>query len=145
LKKQNGGILEEGKDYPLILRNDVYKANTRLTPYWFRIPVAGICGKLNVPIGIPSEPSEGARMREAKLLKEGDDFYIYIAVEQEIVELEPTSVLGVDAGIHNIATTVNSFENRPRFYGRELRQNQAHFYHLRKKLQSKGLMGQLRR
>jgi hypothetical protein len=38
LKKQNGGrILEE--EYPLILRNDVYRAETKFAPYWISIPV----------------------------------------------------------------------------------------------------------
>jgi putative transposase len=138
LRKQNNGILQDHKDYPLILRNDVYKANTRLTPYWFRIPVAGVRGKINVPIGIAPELPEGAKMKEAKLLKEDNDFYIYITIEEEIRERMRTSVLGVDVGIHNIATTVNSIERKPRFYGRELRRLRSHFYQLRKNLQING-------
>jgi hypothetical protein len=33
------GKPKEGKEYPLILRKDVYRADTRLTPYWLKIPV----------------------------------------------------------------------------------------------------------
>jgi hypothetical protein len=44
------GRPKEGKEYPLILRRDVYRANTKLTPYWLKIPVHGVRGGINVPI-----------------------------------------------------------------------------------------------
>ena len=37
------------KEYPLILRGDVYRADTKLTPYWLNIPIHGIRGGINVP------------------------------------------------------------------------------------------------
>jgi hypothetical protein len=38
------GFLKEGKlkpnrEYPMILRRDVYRADTKLTPYWLKIPM----------------------------------------------------------------------------------------------------------
>jgi len=38
------GKPREGKEYPLILRRDVYRATTKLTPYWLKIPVHGVRG-----------------------------------------------------------------------------------------------------
>jgi len=69
LKDQNGGLIKEGKEYPLILRNDVYKANTKLTPYWINIPVAGQRGGIKLPIGVSSQIPEGAKTRETKLIR----------------------------------------------------------------------------
>lgn len=40
-------------------------------------------------------------------------------------------------GIRNIATTVNSNNPRPKFYGKELRRVRDHFYNLRRVLQKK--------
>jgi hypothetical protein len=31
------GKLKPNKEYPMILRRDVYRANTKLTPYWLKI------------------------------------------------------------------------------------------------------------
>jgi putative transposase len=50
LKRQNGGEIK-AKEYPLILRNDVYdvhEGDTKVTPYWIRIPVSGKRGGINV-------------------------------------------------------------------------------------------------
>lgn len=142
LKKQNGGVLkqESGRDYPLILRKDVYRAETKYAPYWIGIPVSNARGKLNAPIGIASELPDGAMMNEAKLLKIGGDFYVYMTIERDVIKVHkiPTTIMAVDAGIHNIATTVNSIDRKPRFYGREMRKLRSHFYQLRKKLQVNG-------
>jgi putative transposase len=42
--------------------------------------------------------------------------------------------LAVDLGIHNIATTVNSVDEKPKFYGKKLRAIRGHYFHLRRKL-----------
>ncbi len=145
LRDQNGGLMKNQKEYPLILRNDVYKANTKLTPYWIRIPVAGHRGGINVPVGVSSEIPDGAKTREAKLIRKGKDWYVYITVEKEIRERQPSSVLAIDLGVHHLATTLNSADTHPRFYGKELRENQAHFYKLRKELQKKGAYGTVKK
>jgi hypothetical protein len=38
------GKPKEGKEYPLILRRDVYRADAKLTPYWLKIPVYRVRG-----------------------------------------------------------------------------------------------------
>jgi len=148
LKKQNGGKLDPAKEYPMILRNDIYdvhKADTKLTQYWIRIPVAGKRGGINVPIGVSSQIPEGAETREAKLIRRGSDWYVYITIEKEVEERKPSSVLAVDLGIRNIATTVNSNDVGPKFYGKDLRINQAHFYKLRRALQKKRAYGAVKK
>jgi hypothetical protein len=36
------GKLKPNKEYPMILRRDVYRANTKLTPYWLKILYMGL-------------------------------------------------------------------------------------------------------
>lgn len=44
------GNPKEGKEYPLILRREVYRAETKPTKYWLKIPIYGVRGGINVPI-----------------------------------------------------------------------------------------------
>jgi len=147
LRKQNGGEIDKTKEYPLILRNDVYdihKGDTKLTPYWIRIPVAGKRGGINCPIASSPIP-EGSKIREAKITRRGEDWYVYITIQKDVEERQKNSVLAVDMGIRNIATTVNSSNPRPKFYGKDLRETRGHFYNLRKVLQKKNAYGAIKK
>jgi Lhr-like helicase len=57
------------KEYPLILRRDVYRANTKLTPYWLKIPIYGVRGGINVPIRTHEPITEDMVCREAKIIR----------------------------------------------------------------------------
>jgi putative transposase len=148
LRRQNGGLLDTTRDYPLILRNDTYdirKEDTKLTPYWIRIPITGKRGGINCPIALSSEIPEGAKTREAKIIRKGEEWYVYITIEKVVQERRTDSLLAVDMGIRNIATTVNSKDPKPKFYGKELRQIRGHFYNLRKALQKKKAYGAVKK
>ena len=128
------GKPKEGREYPLILRRDVYRATTKLTPYWLKIPICGVRGGINVPIKTHEPITEGMVCREAKIIRKGDEWFVYITVEKEVEGRNPKSVLAVDLGIRWIATTVNSNNPRPKLYGKTLRQVKGHYFHLRKSL-----------
>jgi putative transposase len=128
------GKPKEGKEYPLILRKDVYRADTRLTPYWLKIPVYGVKGGINVPIKTHEPITEDMVCKEAKIIKKNDEWFVYITVEKEVKERDPKSVLAVDLGIRWIATTVNTNNTKPRFYGKELRKIKSHYFYLRRSL-----------
>jgi putative transposase len=148
LRKQNNGLLDPRKEYPLVLRNDVYdihKEGTKLTPYWIRIPVAGKRGGINCPVALSSEIPEGAKTREAKIIRKGEEWYVYITIEKEVQERRTDSLLAVDMGVRNMATTVNSKDPKPKFYGKELRRIRGHFYRLRKVLQKKKAYGTVKK
>ena len=53
------GKFDPNKEYPMILRRDVYRANTKLTPYWLKIPIHGVRGGINVPIKTYTPLTEG--------------------------------------------------------------------------------------
>lgn len=125
---------KEGKEYPLILRRDIYRAETKLTKYWLKIPIYGVRGGINVPIKPHTSITSNMQTREAKIIRRKDEWFVYITVQAEIQEKNPTSVLAIDLGIHNIATTVNSADKKPKFYGKVLRAIRGHYFHLRRNL-----------
>ncbi|MEM0053491.1 MAG: transposase [Nitrososphaeria archaeon] len=128
------GKPKEGKEYPLILRRDVYRADTKLTPYWLKIPIYGVRGGVNVPIKTHEPITPDMVCREAKVIRKGGEWFVYITVEKEVEERNPKSALAVDMGIRWIATTVNSSNPKPKFYGRELRRVKGHFFWLSRTL-----------
>jgi transposase len=99
----------------MILRRDFYKANTKLTPYWLKIPIYGVKGGINVPIKTHEPITNDMVCREAKIVRRKGEWFVYITVEKEVQERNPKSVLAVDLGIRWIATTVNSNNPKPKF------------------------------
>jgi putative transposase len=128
------GKLKPNKEYPMILRRDVYRANTKLTPYWLKIPIYGVKGGINVPIKTHEPITEDMVCREAKIVKRNGEWFVYITVEKEVEERNPKSVLAVDLGIRWVAVTVNSNNPKPKFYGKELRHVKGHYFYLRRSL-----------
>jgi IS605 OrfB family transposase len=81
------------------------------------------------------EPITGDMVcREAKIMRREGEWFVYITVEKEVEERNPKSVLAVDLGIRWIATTVNSNNPKPKFYGKELRRIKGHYFYLRRSL-----------
>lgn len=128
------GKPREGKEYPLILRRDVYRTETKLIKYWLKIPIYGVRGGINVPIRPHTPITPDTQTREAKIIRRRGEWFVYITVQAEIPEKNPKSVLAIDLGIHNIATTVNSFNGKPKFYWKKLRAIRGLYFHLRRSL-----------
>lgn len=116
------------------MRRDVYRAETKLTEYWLKIPIYGVRGGINVPIKPHTPIAPDMHAREAKIIRRKGEWFIYITVEAEIPEKKPNSILAVDLGIHNIAVTVNSVDRNPKFYEKKLRAVRGHYFHLRRNL-----------
>ena len=79
---------------------------------------------------------------EARLLKNGNDWYIHIMVEREVSlkPINPNKIIAVNIGDRNIATKVeliNGKIKKPKFYGREVKGIRRHFYWLMKRLGEK--------
>jgi putative transposase len=128
------GKLKPNREYPMILRRDVYRADTKLTPYWLKIPIYGVRGGINVPIKTHEPITEDMVCREAKIIRRKGEWFVYLTVEKEVQERNPKSVLAVDLGIRWIATTVNSDNPKPKFYGKDLRRVKGHYFYLRRSL-----------
>ncbi|MBO3797290.1 MAG: transposase [Candidatus Brockarchaeota archaeon] len=132
LKRLNGKLKE--KEYPLMLRNDKYRIDIKQYPYVFKIPVYGVWGGVKVLITTHEPITSDLKLKEAKVIRKGDEWFVQICVEKEVEERTPKNILAIDMGIRWIAVTVNSSNPVPRFYGRELRKVRGHFFYLRRSL-----------
>jgi len=136
IRKQNGKLKQ--KEYPLILRNDVYDVritNNKLSKYWIKIPVHGVRGGIKLPIRPHCEIDASWKFKEAKVIRKENGWFVHITVEKEVeIKKEYENVIAIDLGIRNIATVVSTADGKPRFYGKELRRVRGHYFHLRRKL-----------
>jgi len=137
IRKQNGGELKQ-KDYPLILRNDVYNVwitDNKLSKYWIKIPIYGIRGGIKLPIKPHCEIDIGWKFREARVLRRKNSWFVHITVEKEVeIKQEYNNIIAIDLGIRRIATVVSTADIKPKFYGKELRKVRGHYFYLRRKL-----------
>jgi len=128
------------KEYPISIRKDliqVEKRYTKIAKYWFRIRVRGR-RKMWVAIKPHQEIPEDIRFCESKILKKGNNFFVYLTVEKEVkIKQEYNDVLAIDIGIRHIASVVQMSTYKPIFYGKELRRIRGHYFYLRKKLGKK--------
>ncbi len=146
IRKKGGRRIRE--EHPLIIRRDCIKIKyneTRLFHWWARVPVYG--GSIWVPVALPRKYeellSEGS-IRETKLVKHGQNWYLHIAVEKDVwVELpqDPAKivVIGVDLGEVNPAASVALLGEKKRIvnarlYGKELRGIRTRYAHIRKQV-----------
>jgi IS605 OrfB family transposase len=106
----------------------------KLTSYWLKIPVYGVRGGINVPIKTHEPITDDMVCREAKIIRRNGEWFVYITVEKEVEEGNPKTFLAVDLGIRWIATTVNSNNPKPKFYGKELRRLKGHYFYIRRSL-----------
>ncbi|MEM3659454.1 MAG: hypothetical protein QXU11_03460 [Thermoproteota archaeon] len=106
LMRINGRLKK--REYPLLLRNDTYRINIEQSPYVLKIPIHGVLGGIRVPIGTHEPMTSDMRCKEAKVIRNGNEWFVHICVEKKVKERTPKNILAVDMGIRWIATTVNS-------------------------------------
>ena len=141
--------IKKGKQYPISLRNDlikVEKMDTKLVPYWIRVPVMGRRGGLWLPVKPHCEFPDEFKISESKIVKKKDGVYIHVTIQKEVSQKEScSSILAIDLGERVIATVCNSLDMRPVFMGREVRGVRRHFAWLRKELGEKKLLKEIKR
>jgi IS605 OrfB family transposase len=137
------GSRQIGEDHPLIIRTDLVKierSRKTRTRWWARVPCHG--GSIWVPVAV-AKYQEGLlkeRLREAKMVKRGGDWYLHIAVEKDVwVEIpgDPSraAVIAVDIGEANLAASVALVRGRvtsSMILGRELRGIRTKYNRVRK-------------
>jgi transposase len=142
--KRNGGK-QIAQNHPLVIRRDlvkIEKQDTRISKFWARVPVFG--GSIWVPIQLPFNQEEllAQDIREAKLAKRKNKWFLHLTVQKEVSNEIPTNpdkiaVIGIDLGEANPATSVVLLGGKPTFPGfhaREVRAVRAHYNNLRKKI-----------
>ncbi|MEM2087714.1 MAG: transposase [Thermoproteota archaeon] len=143
LKKLNGKLKE--REYPQILRNDTFRIEIDQSPYILKIPIHGVWGGIRVPIRTHEPITSDMKCKEAKVIRRGGKWFVYICVEKKVEERIPKNILAIDMGVRWIATTVNSSNPVPKFYGRELRRVRGHFFYLRRSLAIKKAYGAIKK
>jgi transposase len=140
--KRNGGK-QIARNHPLVIRRDlvkIEKQETRISKFWARVPIFG--GSIWVPIQFPFNQEEllAQDIREAKLAKRKNKWFLHLTVQKEVSNEVPTNpnriaVIGIDLGEANPATSVRLVGGKPTFPGfhaREVRAVRAHYNNLRK-------------
>jgi IS605 OrfB family transposase len=134
VKQQNRHGLKRGKEYPMILRRDCVKVQCQkdsIFKWWIRIPVNP--RSIWVPMHLPYdlEPLLAHDLRECKLLRVEDEWYVNITVQKQArLKRRYAEVLPVDMGIRKLATTIE--QGKPCFYGKKIRTIRGHYFRLRR-------------
>ena len=133
VRKQNGRGLKV-QEYPMILRRDCVRLQRQENVdyrWWIRLPVhpKGVW----VPIQLPymQEPLLKHELRECKLIRDGEDWFVNITVQKEAyLKRRYAMVLSIDMGVRKLATTIE--DGKPNFYGKDVRRTRGHYYRLRR-------------
>lgn len=131
-------------EQPMPLRNDIIKIiykNTKLTKWWFKVPVFNVHGGIYVPIVFSKKQEKliyECKICDSELVKKDKNFFIHIVIKKEIkIRKNYNDVLAVDMGIRRIATVLQMSNRKPIFYGKELRQIRGHYFYLQRRVQNK--------
>lgn len=137
------------KHYPLILRKDVIRlakrVDTKLTKYWFKIPVNGIHGGIWVALIPHIDLPDNISLGEAKVIKKNDEWFVYLTIQKKVDNPTPntSNILALDLGEVYMTTSVefvnNEFSNL-KFWGKQVRGIRRHYAWLRKRLGNKKLL-----
>ena len=142
------------KPYSMILRLDtvkVEKRDTKISPYWFKIPIAKVRGGIWCALDVPkNEDVTQYEIRESKVFKRKDSWFVFITVQREVVINRPKSpvIIGCDIGEKVMLTSVEfdcGLISSPKFYGKEVRKYRRHYDWLRRRLGNKKLLRMIKK
>jgi putative transposase len=146
-------IIKPDKEYPISLRNDVINLK-KAKRFWFlKIPVAGQRGGVRLPIKPHRDiPTEG-KLCESKLIRirkgNGERYIAMLVFDIPTPPVKvPSSILAVDLGERFPATAVllqDGSVMNPKFMGGEIRGVRRHYAWLRRRLQERGLLKDVKR
>jgi len=133
------------RHYPLILRRDVIrleKQDTKVASYWLKFPCFGVRGGVWLALKPHCDVPVDCSIREAKLIKRKNAWFVHITIEKEISEpiINPSRLLAVDLGERYLATVCGSDGIQPQWLGREVRGIRRHYAWLRKRLGERKLL-----
>jgi putative transposase len=149
--------IKSDKEYNISIRNDLlkieFKPNNKVSKYWCKIP-----NKNNRKLWVAIKPHikdidfSEYKIGESKLFKKKNkknkfEWWVYITIIREVKMKESYSnTLAIDLGSKVIATVCGSFDNqKPTFYGREVRGIRRHYQYLRTELGRKKLLKKIKK
>jgi len=141
--------LKPKPNQPMIIRRDtinIQKRNTKLSKYWAKIPIYKHSIKVAIQFPYNQEKLLKESIRQAKLIKKKKGWFLYITIKKEIkIKQSYSSILAIDLGEKVIATAVLSVNQKPIFYGKEIRGIRRHYAWLRKRLGNRKLLKVIKR
>jgi len=133
--------IKKDKKYPISIRKDIIdieKKDTKITKYWFRFRTNFRRGGIWLPIKVNQDIPKDCEFGESKLFKKDGEFYINIVIKKEVkIKKSYSNVLAIDLGEKVMATVL--LDNKPIFYGKEIRGLRRHYAYIRKQLGKKKL------
>ena len=136
------------KEYPLSLRNDLINLKQAKAFWFLKIPVFGAKGGIRVPIKPHREIREG-KLCESKIVRKKDKFIAMLTFEVNAPRMHKCrSILAVDLGERVTATAVllqDGTVKKAKFLGRQIRGIRRHYAWLRKRLQERKLLKEVKR
>lgn len=140
------------KDYPMFLRNDTFKfevSKTKHFDYWFRCPVKGKRGGIWLPVKTYNIDLTNCKIKDSKIVKKKSKknriyFELQLTVEKEFQPINTSNILSVDLGERYMAVTVSTVDNRPKFFGKDIRGIRRKYNHIRKHLGEKKLLKKIK-
>ncbi len=140
------------KNYPMFLRNDTFKfevSKTKHFDYWFRCPVKGKRGGILLPIKTYNIDLQNCKVKDSKVVKKKSKknrtyFELQLTVEKEFQPINTSNILSVDLGERYMAVTVSTVDNRPKFFGKDIRGIRRKYNYIRNHLGEKKLLKKIR-
>jgi len=139
-KKQFQNLNEQ----PLYLVNDSFKIiknQTKISKYWLKLPTKQKYGGIWLPIIIPYKYENllSEKICDSMIIKKKHDWFLLLTIKKDIpMKKSYSNILAIDLGERVMATVCGSFDNqRPTFYGRDVREIRRHYAWLRKRLGEK--------
>ena len=140
------------KEQPLYLRNDVFavvEKDTKISKHWLKLPTKRKYGGIWLPIIVPRKYEQllSLKIGDSMITKNRKGWFLHLIVKKEVtIRKSYSNILAIDLGEKVIATVCGSFNNqRPQFFGREVRGIRRHYAWLRKRLGRKKLLKAIKR
>jgi IS605 OrfB family transposase len=137
---QSGKINEQ----PLYLHSKklrIIKNQNKISKYWLKFPTKQKRGGIYLPIIIPYKYENllSNKICDSQIMKIKNNWFLLLTIKKDIpMKTLYSNILAVDIGERVMATVCGSFDNqRPTFYGRDIRGIRRHYAWLRKRLGEK--------
>ena len=131
--------IKPDKEYPLVIRKDlmdIRKTDNKLAKYWARIPICGVRGGIKAALAHQPFNFEEWEICGSKLVRTKDgEFYLHVTVKKDIeLRKEYSSIIAIDLGAKWVGVSVALHRNKPKFYGKRIREVRGKYFWLRRKL-----------
>lgn len=141
---KNKRQFENLNEQPLYLKNDsfrIIKNITKISKYWLQFPTKQKYGGIWLPIIVPRKYENllNEKICDSKIIRYKKNWLLLLSAKKNIeLKKSYSNILAIDLGERVMATVCGSFDNqRPTFYGRDVRGIRRHYAWLRKRLGEK--------